>query len=243
MKQHKPFARLTFLLIACCLNFTAYGQKDKKDKPKIWETKPYQEWTKKEAEQILTASPWASNHSFEIDISSEHFTIEPLTVQRAIARLRSALPLRQAFVRRKQLSIKYDKLKADKKADFDAEVKEFLECAPCAKYYIVTLELFNTSYLKAFEKSPEDKREAHVFLINDKGERRNLVHLRRENDEILFFFQRVDEQGKPFLTIESKGFYLIVDKKKLFEKESLLLLPTRFTFLTSGLIQNGEIVF
>src|SRR3954462_8573920 len=81
----------------------------------VWEKKPYQQWSNKEAMKILTDSPWAQTSDLIRDLAL--FSTQPGTrdlppsFADTIVRLRSALPIRQAFVRLKYLSIKYDKLK------------------------------------------------------------------------------------------------------------------------------------
>src|ERR1043165_5828645 len=92
-------------------------------------------------------------------------------------RLHSALPLRQALVRRKQIRLDYDKLSTADKAKFDSDVKDFLECPGCAKYYILTLRIMPTDLnaLRALQNSSLEELRQYVSLTNDKGERRNLV--------------------------------------------------------------------
>jgi len=203
---------------------------------KVWEKKPYQQWSLSEVEKILSDSPWAQTQiEDERDVFGTYF----ITV-----RLRSAIFVRQALVRQKQIHLNYDKFTPADKARFDAEVKEFLECSDCPKYYIVTLGAKNDSYpIRALKESSLDKIKSYVSLTNDKGERRELVHFvlpKSEEGEVMFAFARFDDQGKPLLTTGNKKFYFKIDEK-VFEGKAPPI--KRFTFEVSKLLQQGEIMF
>ena len=55
------------------------------------------------------------------------------------ARLRSAMPIRQALVRLTQLSSGYDKMDEKGKANFDQSARGVLGCAICQTHYVVTM--------------------------------------------------------------------------------------------------------
>jgi|SRR5689334_15750343 len=228
MAINKPFI---LILALFCLVAPATAQK-------AWEKRPYQQWSMSEVEQILSDSPWAQTQVKEGDniSSSPTYFIN--------IRLRSAVFVRQALVRQRQLHMHYDKFTPADKARFDDEVKEFLECPDCAKYYIITLGSRNDSYpLRAMKESSLDKLKAYISLTSDKGERRDLVHfiaLQSEEGEIMFVFARFDDQGKPLLTTNNKKLYFKMDEK-LFEGKTPPI--KNFTFEVSKLLQNGEIVF
>jgi hypothetical protein len=220
---------LVYLLAAFCLSAAAYGQQ-------VWE-RPYQQWSKKEAQLILNDSPWAKSYSVEVATGDN---LNRVVMPSTIARLRSALPIRQALLRLKQLGTKYDKLSAEKKAKFDAEAKKLLECSLCATFYIISLKYES----EALEKAPLDKLQPNIFLTNDKGEQRTLVRLIREKEELLFLFERFDRQGNPLLTAASQQVNFSINTKELFKKKLLLpFIPGRYTFDVSGLMQNGQVAF
>ena len=54
-------------------------------------------------------------------------------------RLRSALPIRQALLRLKQIEAKYDNMSENDRADFDARMKGLIDCPACGENYIITL--------------------------------------------------------------------------------------------------------
>lgn len=241
--KNKFFVFTTCLWATLFLATPAYAQN-------VWETKPFPQWSVKEALKILTDSPWAQTDDdikesfFPNDIKARHETTnDPYPSGFATSlRLRSARPIRQAFVRQKQISIKYDKKSAADKARFDAEVKEFLDCPPCAKYYVVTIDSgFLNSLLKTFpDKYPLDKFQSRAFLSNDKQQWRPCVHVRQENQELLFFFQRLDDKGKSLITSENKLFAFTMTGKV---QDGKLLTGDYWDFEVSTITLNNEIVF
>ena len=105
-----------------------------------WEKKPYQKWSGKEVNQVLTDSPWAK----KIGIGTANLAIAGSSPRRGSAltsdeaayeatprveyqvQLRSALPIRQAVARKLQLDNKYDDLPAEKRAQIDAKINEYV---------------------------------------------------------------------------------------------------------------------
>src|SRR4051812_14010396 len=90
----------------------------------FWQKQPYQKWSKADTTKMLTDSPWTQHTTVSGDVSSgrdfsgtrsmatdaEH---QSAPYVRYTAQLRSALPLRQAVVRQRQLDERYDSLAAD----------------------------------------------------------------------------------------------------------------------------------
>src|SRR5258708_6136822 len=124
--------------------------------------KPFVQWTKNEANKILSDSNWAVTQEARIDFGTQVRKIAGgptseaghLAAQmnganipvdyRVTLRLRSALPIRQALVRLKQLEAKYDGLNATDRAAFDARTKGLLDCPACAQNYVVTISCKST---------------------------------------------------------------------------------------------------
>jgi hypothetical protein len=220
------------LLALLCLALPASGQQS-------WEKKEYRQWSKADVARILDDSPWA-----QTQYESPKYI--------ATIRLRSALPIRQALVRIRQLTVNYDKLGEADRARFDSEVKEFLECPSCARYYLVTLVSPITTFadgrsgldaVGALKGSPLEALKPHVYLTNDRGERRYLagfIPAKGEGAEAVFVFPRLDDRGRPFLTPENKRFSFTIEDKIL---EKLAVPLKKFTFEVSRIVRNGEVIF
>ncbi len=127
--------------------------------------------------------------------------------------LQSALPVRQAIVRRLQLSNNYDKLDADHKKSFDAQVQPLL----AATYSDVidvrvsygssqqSLERQLATYWKAI---PEDSLPVDVYLINEKGDHIPPVKfVSQKNAEYSFemYFPRM-QNNEPVIRETDKAF-------------------------------------
>lgn len=217
--------------------------------------KPYEQWTLDESWRVLTKSPWAQIDAEAGRTSEISYFLE--------VRLYSALPVRQAIVRRMQLTIPYDKLTREQKADYDAEVDGLLKCPQCDNHYIVTLfstvrdplELSTTSnqfpprpmkevvdVVAILKRFPRDELLRHVSLTNDKGERRASVNVSftAKRNEIVFLFPRFDDQGQPLLTEANKKFTFDI-ALDVFKKEGNELHKT--TFEVGKLVQNGQVIF
>ena len=207
-----------------------------------WEGKPFGQWSRADVERLLSDSPWAQTQVGQgTDVAAPYW---------ATIRLRSALPIRQALVRRRQLLAGYDKFGDADRARFDAETREFLECPDCARHYIVTLgsptpvNLANgVDIVYALKDASLDELKARVYLSNETGERRELVHFippRRAGAEAMFVFRKYDDKGKPLLTRTNKSLTFRIEEK-VFEKRTTPL--KKFEFNVSRLVRGGEVVF
>jgi hypothetical protein len=212
--------------------------------------KPYDQWPLREAMHILTNPPWAQI-AFDSDESGRQgefiFVVE--------VRLYSALPVRQAIVRRMQLTIPYKELDVQQRANYDAEVDGLLKCPLCTTYYIVTLSsgmpdrLANTypttaksiDVVALLKNLPDGEIEKRVMLSNDKGERRMAIkHAFQKRNEVVFFFPRLDGQGKPLITQSNKKFRFEIDDY-VFRKELRPL--KKLTYEVAPLVKDGEVIF
>jgi hypothetical protein len=239
--MYKGTNSLQLFLLLFCLVIPAYSQKS-------WEKKSYTQWSLSDVEQVLNDSPWSQ---IQVEDHGSASSPDPNAFHVTI-RLRSALPIRQALVRQRQIFVKYDKLSVAEQARFDSEVKEFLDCTDCDKYYFVTLgSSLGTGPQRGAFSDPiwnlrnlsVDDLKPYVYLVNDKGERSPLVHFippKVEGSEAMFVFSRFDGQGKPLLTIANKSFYFKIDESVLGRQ----LVPIKkFTFEIPKLIRNGNILF
>src|SRR5215217_2043043 len=77
----------------------------------FWMQRSYKRWTKDEIIKLISDSPRAQVRELEASTTEGGFTPQ-VTI-----RLRSAVPVRQALVRLKQIEANYDKLDAPKRAE------------------------------------------------------------------------------------------------------------------------------
>jgi len=200
----------------------------------FWMTKSFIRWDKNEIEKMLGDSPWAQSQKVRVQIEGRtnaaagsvvgNVSIAP-TITTTVSntttapsidytftlRLRSAVPIRQALIRKNQLG----KQKLDKKEleQFEKRQNGILECPACQDNYILTLSAKsneNKNYDPIFEffgKARFEDLKRYIILQNDHGEKRELVHFtppKIAGDEAIFFFPRYDEKGNPLFKAESK---------------------------------------
>jgi hypothetical protein len=168
-----------------------------------WTGKPFKEWSRGEAEKILTDSPWASQQEVRIrfdreaqkaagsysGVSSASASQSQMEVSRDLPvdfiftlRLRSALPVRQALVRLRQLQTDIERLSAKDLAAFDNQTKGLLECPACAGNYVITLGSRSKNspgadaVFTTFKGGRLADLQRYIFIANERGDRRLLVH-------------------------------------------------------------------
>jgi hypothetical protein len=206
-----------------------------------WEKTPYQNWNKNQVSKILSDSPWVKTTDFQQSaVDTRVGTFGGISRPARIV-LRSALTVRQALLRQRQLNANYDKMSdADKKA-FDTKNSLLVECPACKEYYVVSvyyqdLAMDNKNYLK--------DRKKYVYLSNDSGDRRELVEFAvlsdREN-EVVFYFPRRNEKGEDLLTVNSKKMIFNFELKGLDGKSTFPF--EKASFDVSKLIKDDKVTF
>jgi len=262
MKLNKN--KLLLFVWVCSLTMTISAQK-------VLE-KPFQKWSKDDAIKVLSASPWAQTYQSTSGASSaaqqqiareQNQSVSrggsnPRSVARdfgpapVVIRLHSALPIRQAIVRLRQLDAGYDKMDEKQRADFDKSIQGFLNCAICQKFYVVTMMKFVDTKSQSvdeglFQRMTLEQLKSNVWLSNEKGERRELVQFnapKGPGDMAVFYFARVDDKGGSFLTPESKKLEFIFENNFLDSRNPYApMLPRRFEFNVSKFVANGNVVF
>jgi hypothetical protein len=164
---------------------------------------------------------------------------------RVTLRLRSALPIRKAIVRLKQIEARYDQMSDKDRTAFDTKMKGLLECPGCAQNYVITLSCKSTNYPGA-DALYEGLRGAtlpaikpYIHILNDRGEQRELIHFvapKAPNEETTFFFPRLDDEDRSLLTPASK--------KLIFRfSENNARAITNFEINVSKLVLDGRVEF
>jgi hypothetical protein len=205
-----------------------------------WQSKPYTQWTKDEAKKVLNDSPWAQRIERTTDTpltqssNAGQFLSKAYTV-----RLRSALFVRQALLRLRQLEEKYDQMSDKKKAEFDEKNKPLVECPACADNYVVALLPPPSADART---TTLDKMKLFVHLVDERGRERQLVHFsptKVTGQEIVFFFPRLDDKGEPLITPSSKKVSLTIDTSVI----GMDAVVWHFDFDVSKMTFNGKIDF
>jgi hypothetical protein len=228
--------------------------------------KPFQHWSKSEAEKILNNSPWAKQQEVRIKFDKEtqtaagSFNTDPTkggqNIQTEVTsqvpadfiftlRLRSALPVRQAVVRLKQLETNIERMDPKDRVAFEAQIKGLLDCPACVNNYVITLSSKSKSNPGAdaiyatFKGGRLADLQRYIFIANERGDRRQLIHFvapKAPGDEAIFFFPRLDEKGAPLLTVDNKELLINLANN---QADSI----TNFKIDVTKLRLNGKIEF
>lgn len=212
--------------------------------------KPYQQWTANEAKLVLLDSPWAETRAGLIrgalPSPPNPRTPDPLDDSSITVRLYSALPVRQALARLRQLRNQYDKKSASDKAAIDAENKPVLECSACPDQYVVTVSpgpRSRNDVPGAFRTMSLATLKLNVYIKNEKGETRELVNVIRPlavDGDAMLFFPRFNSQGEPLISPKNHTLIIWFDPR-LFGKFTGAF--TKFEFDVAKMTINGKVVF
>lgn len=211
----------------------AFAQKDD------WQSKPYQQWTKGEVQKVLGDSAWARTVTQSGPLVSVGGNAAGTSDKVYVLQLRSALPLRHALLRLRQINEKYEAMSDKKKAEFDEKNRALIECPACADNYVVSLIPPATADARTLSL---ERMKTAVRLLDDRGRRRELVHFaptKVAGQEIIFFFPRLDARGEPLLTPDSKKLVFTIDTSVL----GLDATTLRFEFDVPKLVSQGKVAF
>jgi hypothetical protein len=226
----------------------------------------FEKWSKSEAERVLNDSPWARKQELRLNFDKEVQKAAgaysgvsagaAAQAQTEVAsdvpvdfvftlRLRSALPVRQALVRLKNLETDIEKMDKQQIAAFDKQNSGLLACPACEQNYVVTLGSKSRNrpgadaVFSLFKGARLADLQRYIFIANERGERRNLIHFvppKVPGDEATFFFPRIDDKGAPLLTAESKQLIVNLSDNR---PNSI----GNFQVDVSRLILNGKVEF
>lgn len=204
-----------------------------------WRGKPYQQWTKDDVRQVLGDSPWAKTVAQSGPVVNFGSGDVPTPDKVYALRLRSALPVRHALLRLRQLDGKYEAMNDKKRAEFDEKNKPLVECPACADNYVVSLHPPVNADARSLTV---DQLKLYVRLLDDRGRSRELVHFiptKATGQEIVLFFPRLDAKGEPLLTPASKKLVFTIDTSVLRMDATI----RRFEFDVSKMIVGGKVEF
>lgn len=212
MDQRKLFSRLLFLCAACALiSCPAPAQFGK----------PYQQWTAKEAKELLVNSPWAQTHTGLVWVD----------------RFATPTPAADSTVT----------VRDRDKAAIDAQNRALLECPACINYYMVTIGPGPAS--RNVPQFPRTMSFAvvklNIEIRNEKGETRELTNFvapKFAGDEALFFFARFNSKGEPLVSPANRTLIISFDRFIL-RWAPAPATRTRFEFDVAKMTVNGQVVF
>ncbi len=155
----------------------------------FWDKKDYTQWSRDDCKRLLENSPWTGRHDVAVLIqTSARVTSQTDNANSAtndgagseeinyIFQFRSALPVRQAVVRMAQINNKYDKMAAEQKKAFDAQINQFLAQDVGDKVLVHVVYNSNVAVTKRAlaqfwqSQTLERVRDA-IFLITASGQR------------------------------------------------------------------------
>ena len=234
-----------------------FSQWDRKDVNRVLDGSPWvvkQEVRLKFANQLQVAAGAPSTNVGNIGgptlVRTDQNTVALGAAQAPVdfvftLRLRSGLPIRAALLRAKQLDSNYDALDEKGKAAFGEKWDGILQCPACAQNYVLTLtssskqERGADAVYTIFKGARLAELQRYVFVANEKGEKRELVHFvppKAPGDEAIFYFSRFDEKGKPLFNAQSKELHFNLNNNEV-------NVITNFRVDLSHLKIDGEISF
>ncbi len=218
----------------------------------FWQKKPYKNWSNDEVNKLLEDSPWARKQVIqgEVEATARLGISQEDTGRQAnpqlwyIAQIRSALPVRQAMVRRSQIAAKYDKMPEDQKKNADAQAEKFLG-AEFPDTFVVYVEYGSNVQMDALELDRywtsvrDDAIPVDLYLVTPKGERINPVKFQHVRSGIQLTFPRT-YQSEPLLNPNDGSFKLELPHKKIHgERDTRVLIE----FKVAKMIQDGKVVY
>ena len=206
-----------------------------------WEKTSYLNWSGDEVKAVLESSPWSRVVERASPIAPSTFGIkDPGGTEKFKVLLRSALPVRQALLRERQLASGYGNMSAGDRAAFDVKNKALLDCPACAKYYVVSITCFHSCFSGRFV---EDYKKT-FYLTNERGERRELAGAtaitEKNGGGMVFFFPRLNDKGEPLLTPQNKELTVHFAVQALV---NLNVVNEKYKFDVKKIVRGGEVVF
>ncbi len=148
----------------------------------FWVKNEWQKWSESECRKLLEESPWARKWTRgevrEVTIGQPTGGTgrESEPVITYVIQFRSALPVRQAFIRQFQIRNKYDKMSPEEKKKFDASAEAFLnrsyeDVIVIHVLYACNVQMYERELMRIWQSYPSGTVPLEATLINSKNER------------------------------------------------------------------------
>lgn len=202
--------RKLWFVVVVILAITSYAQGP-------WAKKDWKQWSKDDCKKILEDSPWAtrwrqSNAKMaEFATSNRNFGNEGVAAESEltvfyVVQLRSALPIREAFVRQLLIANGYDKLEPPQQKEMERQTEGFLS----RKYddvivvhviYGSNVQEYNRTLATFWQTIPEGTVPQQAFLNGPRGQKITPIRMMSPKggaQEFELIFPRIVD-GKPLL--------------------------------------------
>jgi len=165
--------------VLCAVVLTASAEE-------FWVKRDWKQWSKDDCAKMLQDSPWTrrwaksqiASHQMPgvSGANQEGASAENAPEMHYLVQLRSSLPIREAVVRLQQIQLKYDKMSAEEKKDFDTKAESLLnrsydDVILVHVEYGSNLQSFERELSTYWKKIPPDAPPNDLYLINERGDR------------------------------------------------------------------------
>lgn len=237
---------LLFTLVATGTTWPALAQN-------FWIEKEFRRWTEKECRQLLEDSPWAKSFTHSqtyievMGARTRERELQSIPKFHYVAQIRSALPVRQALVRQRQLEARYDQMNPRQKQAFDRQAQEFLSLeSPDAVViyvsYSTNVVTFYRELARHWQSLPTEQARKEIQLLGPRGKRiYPLTYAVPEGTDGAFevSFPKIVE-GEPLLTPEDKELRLLLVHPDIGQQGSANIY---FHFDVRKMLINGKVVY
>ncbi len=148
----------------------------------FWAEKDFRKWSEKECRKMLEDSPWSRsfthsrNYIESMGASTRDRNLQMVPRFDYVIQIRSALPVRQALVRQKQLEADYDQASPERRKELDQQADEFLsresqEVIVVYVMYSVNVMTYFRELAKHWESMPPEVAMKQIQLFAPRGQK------------------------------------------------------------------------
>ena len=218
----------------------------------FWAKQTYENWSRRDCEELLNDSPWAKSRIIEKVILQqihEEATVpgrETSAQITYVARLLSARTVRQAMVRRARLDPNYAKLTPEQKQELDARHQSLIEKSFDDRVvfqieYATTAPAYRSELVARWQARSEEQLKLEIYLVTSRGRipAARVIVAGGGGGDIQVIFPRVVD-ARPVIQPGDKSFALE------FPHPTVGVLTAERVFLefkVKNMLLNNELVF